>query len=67
MGSALMSNESHHWRRASDVKYETEAQTRRPVHVPCYASCAQPPEFAQESGKHVSKFLALLRSCSLGV
>jgi hypothetical protein len=26
-------NESHHWRRASDVRYETAAQSRRPVHV----------------------------------
>jgi hypothetical protein len=25
--------ESHHWRRASDLEYETAAQSRRPVHV----------------------------------
>lgn len=33
----IMPNESHHWRRASDVQYETQALSRRPVHVPCSA------------------------------
>ena len=33
--AAEVPNESHHWRRASDVKYETAAQSRRPVHVLC--------------------------------
>src|ERR1041385_4068104 len=28
-----MQNESHHWRRTSDVKYKTAAQSRRPVDV----------------------------------
>jgi hypothetical protein len=26
-------NESHHWRRACDSRYETETESRRPVHV----------------------------------
>lgn len=28
-------NAAHHWRRARDVKYETETSSRRPVHVRC--------------------------------
>ena len=31
-------NDAHHWRRASGVRYETESESRRPVHVPGWAS-----------------------------
>jgi len=29
-------NVAHYWRRASDARYATETETRRPVHVSCW-------------------------------
>jgi len=30
-------NDAHHWWRASDAQYETETESRRPVHEPGWA------------------------------
>jgi hypothetical protein len=35
---AVKPNVAHHWRRASDVQYETGMESRRPVHAHCSAA-----------------------------